>query len=199
MTSPSPLSPLLSSTNRAQPDFDALSAHFRQALEAACGAPGERFGECVRAALADAAPLVDLLSADVLRGSAERYTRHLLARDDAGRFAAAALVWRPGHITPVHAHHTWCGYRVVMGTLTEELFDWVDEDTCAAVASARERATGSSSFVGAGSEGIHRLANRSSAIAVSLHVYGVHADAIASRVNRVVAPITDIDPPRRAA
>lgn len=192
---PSPsLAPLRASTNRAQSAYDALTTQLQQALEAACGAPADRFGEHVRTALADAAPLADLLSADVLRGSADRYTRHLLAYDDAGRFAAAALVWRPGHITPVHAHHTWCGYCVAKGTLTEELFDLIDEDR-ATVIGARERSLGASAFVGAGSEGIHRLANRSSAIAVSLHVYGVHATAMASRVNRIV----DVEPPKQAA
>ncbi|MEJ0004618.1 MAG: hypothetical protein WDN30_15645 [Pararobbsia sp.] len=60
----------------------------------------------------------------MLAGSAASYSRHLLATDPAGRFAAAALVWRPGQQTAVHGHRTWCAYRVVQGTLHEEGFRW---------------------------------------------------------------------------
>ena len=94
------------------------------------------FARSMRIALADAAANPDLLTATQREGSLEKYRRHLLAADPHGRYAIAALVWLPQQASPVHAHHTWCGYRVVMGTLTEELFDWVGEDTCAAVARA---------------------------------------------------------------
>lgn len=183
------------STNRAQAAFEALSTHFRTALEAACGAPRDVFGSRVGAALADAAALVDVLPADVLLGSAERYTRHVLASDPTGRFAAAALIWRPGQMTPVHGHHTWCAYRVVKGVLTEEHFRWDTAELRAISTGTRHRSAGAASFVGAGFEGIHRLANQSSEIAVSLHVYGVHADALATRVNHCV----DTELPRQAA
>ncbi|HTJ92177.1 MAG TPA: cysteine dioxygenase family protein [Pararobbsia sp.] len=175
--------------------FDTLTSRVRAALEAACGAPDDLFGSHIRTALEQAAPLVDLLSSEILRGSAERYTRHLLASDAAGRFAAAALIWRPGQMTPVHGHHTWCGYRVVRGVLTEEVFEWDETETRAISRGSRERAAGAASFVGAGVRGIHRLANLSDEIAVSLHVYGVHADAIATRVNHCV----ETAEPRKAA
>jgi hypothetical protein len=34
---------------------------------------------------------------------------------------------------------------------------------------------------------LHRIANRSGAVAISLHVYGVGSDRIASGVNRIYA------------
>jgi predicted metal-dependent enzyme (double-stranded beta helix superfamily) len=195
MTSSPSLSRPIPSTNRAQTPFDALTAHFREALEAACGAPCDVFGSHVQAALADAAALVDGLPAEALCGSAERYTRHVLASDQAGRFAAAALIWRPGQMTPVHGHHTWCAYRVVKGALSEEHFRWDAAEERAVCVGTRPRPLGATSFVGAGFDGIHRLANLGDEIAISLHVYGVHADALATRVNHCV----DTERPLKAA
>ncbi|WP_240648288.1 cysteine dioxygenase family protein [Pararobbsia silviterrae] len=171
--------------------FDDLSTHFRRVLEGACGAHADTFEARVCDALREAAPLVDLLPANVLDGCAERYARHLLASDASGRFAAAALIWRPGQVTPVHGHHTWCGYRVVKGALTEEWFSARGTDGRASYIGTRMRPAGAASFVGPASDGIHRLANRGTTVAVSIHVYGVHADALASRVNRLV----DLDDP----
>ncbi|MEJ0004617.1 MAG: hypothetical protein WDN30_15640 [Pararobbsia sp.] len=57
---------------------------------------------------------------------------------------------------------------------------------CAALVETRPRATGDASFVRAGLGGIHRLGNRGDTTAVSFHVYGVHADDIATGVNRCV-------------
>ena len=187
------------STNRAHPAFDGLCAHFRSALEQACGEAAEAFGARIGAALADAAPLIDCLPDTVLRGCATSYTRHVLASDPAGRFAAAALIWRPGQSTPVHGHHTWCGYRIMRGVLTEERFEWREAQAHAWRTGLQHRAAGAASFVGAGYEGIHRLVNYTDEVAISLHVYGVHADAMSTRVNQVVERGDAPPPLERAA
>lgn len=187
MTTPLTVTPSFCSTNRAHPAFATLAEHFACALGRACDAHDACFGTRITDALREAAPLIDLLSKAELEGSAQRYTRHVLASDAAGRFAAAALIWRPGQCTPVHGHHTWCGYRVIKGALTEEWFEWDEAILRATHRGTRRREAGATSFVGAGTGGIHRLANHSDALAVSLHVYGVHADDIATHVNQLVA------------
>ncbi len=64
-------------------------------------------------------------------GSSENYRRHLLAADPHGRYAIAALVWQPHQASPVHAHHTWCGYAVIDGALSETVFEWNEREQCA--------------------------------------------------------------------
>ena len=89
------------------------------------------FARAVRAALAEAIADDTLLGATHREGSPDCYRRHLLAADPLGRYAVAALVWMPGQMSPVHAHHTWCGYAVIEGALTETVFEWSEAGQCA--------------------------------------------------------------------
>ncbi|MEI6000561.1 cysteine dioxygenase family protein [Paraburkholderia bengalensis] len=144
------------------------------------------FARGVRAALAEAAADPSLLTHDQREGAAACYRRHLLAADPHGRYAIAALVWMPGQASPVHAHHTWCGYAVIDGMLTETVYDWNADIDCAAPVREQAREPGAVSFVRAGRKGIHRLGNSSHAGAVSLHIYGVPGEQIATHVNDIV-------------
>src|SRR5690349_12130266 len=40
-----------------------------------------------------------------------------------GSFSIVAVVWPPGHVTPIHDHTTWCVFGVVQGVLREDVFD----------------------------------------------------------------------------
>jgi predicted metal-dependent enzyme (double-stranded beta helix superfamily) len=144
------------------------------------------FARNMRIALADAAANPDLLTATQREGSLEKYRRHLLAADPHGRYAIAALVWLPQQASPVHAHHTWCGYAVVDGALSETVFEWNGAQHCASATRTQARNTGAVSFVRGGRGGIHQLGNRSDAPAVSLHIYGVAGAQIATHVNDIV-------------
>ncbi|MEQ5838087.1 cysteine dioxygenase family protein [Paraburkholderia acidicola] len=150
------------------------------------------FASCVRAALAEAAADPALLSLAQRQGSLDRYRRHLLAADPCGRYAIAALVWHPGQASPVHAHHTWCGYAVVDGVLAETVYRWDVDAHCAVEARTQLRRRGAVSFTRAGHGGIHRLGNlaargtASGEPAVSLHLYGVTGAQIATHVNDIV-------------
>lgn len=166
---------------------DALDAMFE-----ACGPSPEPsdsafFARSMRMALADAAANPDLLTAAQREGSAEKYRRHLLAADPYGRYAIAALVWLPQQASPVHAHHTWCGYAVMEGTLSETVFEWNGARHCASATRTQARNRGAVSFVRGGRGGIHQLGNRSDEPAVSLHIYGVAGAQIATHVNDVVS------------
>jgi len=144
------------------------------------------FVRSVRAALAKAAADTSLLTPAQREGAADGYRRHLLAADPFGRYAIAALVWMPGQASPVHAHHTWCGYAVIDGTLTETVYDWHAADERASEVRGHPRVPGAVSFVRAGHTGIHRLGNAGNAPAVSLHLYGVSAAQLSTHVNDLV-------------
>ncbi|APA85156.1 cysteine dioxygenase family protein [Paraburkholderia sprentiae WSM5005] len=144
------------------------------------------FARSMRLALAEAAADPALLTPMQREGSAGSYRRHLLIADPRGRYAIAALVWQPGQASPVHAHHTWCGYAVVEGKLRETIFEWDDARQCASALRAQARKRGAVSFVRSGRGAIHRLGNGSDAQAVSLHIYGVEGARIGTHVNDTV-------------
>jgi predicted metal-dependent enzyme (double-stranded beta helix superfamily) len=145
------------------------------------------FGLAVRQALAAATQEPALLCDAQREGATDTYRRHLLAADTHGRYAVVALVWQGGQASPVHGHHTWCGYTVIEGTLSETLFHWNTETHRAVEARRHARDTGAVTFVGAGRGGIHRLENSVGGRAVSIHVYGVTGAQIATHVNDLVA------------
>lgn len=173
---------------------DALDAAFAAVPDGAdpAEAQGAAFAQRMRNALAQAAAEEVLLTPEQSEGAANCYRRHLLIADPQGRYAAAALVWQPGQASPVHGHHTWCGYTVLEGVLQETLYEWDDATDCASALRTQARAAGAVSYVRAGLAAIHRLANTGTRPAVSLHVYGVQGERIATHVNRLVA--TAVEP-----
>lgn len=90
------------------------------ALDHAVRIIDSRLDRTVAAILTDYVGEPDLLAGTHLPSSTERYARHLL---HAGQgFSVLAVVWRPGQMSPVHGHHTWCVLGVHRGSLTESLF-----------------------------------------------------------------------------
>jgi predicted metal-dependent enzyme (double-stranded beta helix superfamily) len=114
----------------------------------------------------------------------DRYVRHLLHADPEGGYAVVALVWRPGQMSPVHAHRTWCALGVHRGVLTETCYAPGDPPVPTA---AKLLAPGAISHGPARPDLIHRLANLSCRTAVSVHCYGVGFDDIGVGVNHVLA------------
>lgn len=188
-----------SAQGAAVPDASAACAvdRLRQALDEAfatvesgadpahCACP--EFARRVRAALTEAAAEDALLTPAQREGAVGGYRRHLLVADPRGRYAAAALVWQPGQASPVHAHHTWCGYAVLDGVLNETVYAWNEDARCAAPSRIRPREAGAVSYVRAGLTAIHRLSNDGARPAVSLHIYGVSSEQFATHVNRLVS------------
>ncbi|MBN3754576.1 cysteine dioxygenase [Paraburkholderia sp. Tr-20389] len=165
---------------------NALDAAFDACADALDPSQHASFARAVRAALAEAAADPALLTDAQREASTACYRRHLLAADPDGRYAIAALVWMPGQASPIHAHHTWCGYAVIDGTLTETLYDWQADDDCATPVREQSREPGAVSFTRSGRTCIHRLGNGSDSAAVSLHIYGVSGEQISTHVNDVV-------------
>ncbi|GAB7525482.1 cysteine dioxygenase family protein [Paraburkholderia sp. 2C] len=163
-----------------------LDLAFDACRDAADPSRDARFARAVRAALVEAAADTHWLTPAQREGAAEKYQRHLLAADPLGRYAIASLVWMPGQLSPVHAHHTWCGYVVLEGTLSEAIYDWNEEEDFAVPVRTQARDCGAVSYTRAGRGCIHRLGNTSDTPAISLHVYGVPEAEFATRVNDVV-------------
>ncbi|GAB3628129.1 3-mercaptopropionate dioxygenase [Pandoraea terrae] len=121
-------------------------------------------------------------------GSSASYQRHVLHSDPAGRFTIVSIVWQPGQVTPVHAHHVWCALAVVDGQLSEEVFGYNAETDLVhpKFTFEHKRLDGSSAL--AGLHHIHRIRNNSDRRAISVHVYGVDGTQVTTGVNRVLQP-----------
>ncbi len=155
-------------------------------IACACDEPAERMAARIVPALASAAADPQLLAPGQSRPQAEGYARHVLYADPAGRFTLLALVWDAGQFSPPHAHHIWCGYAVRSGVLTETLFAYDAAAGLARPTRVAVRAAGHACFAGSGLDQIHRLGNAGAEPAISIHVYGVARDRIATHVNRIV-------------
>jgi predicted metal-dependent enzyme (double-stranded beta helix superfamily) len=83
----------------------------------------------------------------------------------------------------VHAHRTWCALGVHQGVLTEHYYTPGTPPRLDAVHLRRE---GDISHGRADPDLIHRLANCSAEVAVSIHVYGVAFEAFCDQVNLIL-------------
>lgn len=118
--------------------------------------------------------------------SSQSYTRHVLHADPSGMFTVVALRWDPLQASPVHAHYTWCAYRVLRGVLTESHFEWDRSLEQAYLFNRVKREAGQSVCGHGGLDFIHRLGNEGDYTAVSIHVYGIDAARISTHVNRTM-------------
>ena len=101
-----------------------------------------------------------------------------------GSFSVVGLVWRPGQITPVHDHVTWCVIGVLQGAEYEELFALREGGTVLEEVGTNAGAPGDvSGFAPPGD--IHRVRNRGTDVAISLHVYGADISRLGSSVRRI--------------
>jgi len=159
------------------------------------GALPEDIPDAVRNTLQQSASL-SILPVDVsLQGRAEGYTRHVLYAHPAGLYTMVALVWRPGQMTPIHGHYTWCSYVVLQGAMHEDHFMWQRDRKCAVKTGQTARCPGDAFASHAGMEDIHRLCNTGNDIAISIHVYGVDQARVCTHVNRIARELdTDGEP-----
>jgi predicted metal-dependent enzyme (double-stranded beta helix superfamily) len=144
-----------------------MSARIRNALERAVADP-------------------TLLSAKHRVPEKKCYARHVLYSDPFGRFTILAIVWGPQQFSPPHAHDAWCAYAVYDGPLHETGYALDASGMRAKAICAAVRNPGYSCFAGAGLDQIHRLGNAGTKPAISIHVYGVERERIATHVNRVL-------------
>jgi predicted metal-dependent enzyme (double-stranded beta helix superfamily) len=123
-------------------------------------------------------PTPDVLTAEQRLGSPDSYRSHTLHVEPNGSFSILAVVWRPGQLTRIHDHMTWCAFGVIQGVEHEELFD-ADLNPIG----HSDNDTGDvSGFAPPGD--IHRVHNTGESTAISIHVYGTDVTRIGSSVRR---------------
>jgi 3-mercaptopropionate dioxygenase len=150
---------------------------------------GVRTAVAARADWADTARLVaeelrrhlpspDVLTAEERLGSPDGYRSHTLHVEPDGSFSIIALVWRPGQVTRIHDHLTWCVFGVIQGVEHEDLFD-ADLNL---IGRSDNHVGDVSGFAPPGD--IHRVHNTADSIAISIHIYGTDVTRVESSVRR---------------
>jgi 3-mercaptopropionate dioxygenase len=123
-------------------------------------------------------PTPDVLTAEQRLGSPDTYTSHTLHVEPDGAFSIIAVIWRPGQITRIHDHLTWCVFGVIQGIEHEELFD-ADLNP---VGENDNHVGDVSGFAPPGD--IHRVHNTADTTAISIHFYGTDVTRTGSSVRR---------------
>lgn len=101
-----------------------------------------------------------------------------------GSFSIAAMVWRPGQVTPVHDHVSWCVTGVLQGTEHEEIFALDAAGGVLTETARRQNPAGTvAGFAPPGD--IHRVRNAGDGVAVSMHIYGADLSRLGSSIRRV--------------
>jgi 3-mercaptopropionate dioxygenase len=128
-------------------------------------------------------PSPAVLTAEQRIGDPKGYRSYPLHTEPDGSFSVVALVWRPGQVTPIHDHVTWCVFGVVQGIEHEELFRLDEERDCLVEAGTKTNIAGEvSGFAPPGD--IHRVRNAGEKTAISIHIYGTDVSRIGSSVRR---------------
>jgi 3-mercaptopropionate dioxygenase len=123
-------------------------------------------------------PGPDVLSAEQRLGSPDGYRSHTLHVEPDGSFSIIALVWRPGQVTRIHDHLTWCVFGVIQGVEHEELFD----SDLNLIGRSDNHVGDVSGFAPPGD--IHRVHNTADTTAISIHIYGTDVTRTGSSVRR---------------
>jgi predicted metal-dependent enzyme (double-stranded beta helix superfamily) len=123
-------------------------------------------------------PSPDVLTAEQRLGSPDKPQSHTLHVEPDGSFSVIAVVWRPGQLTRIHDHVTWCVVGVLQGVEHEELFD----ADLRLIGESDNHVGEVSAFAPPGD--IHRVHNTFDETAISLHIYGTDVTRIGSSVRR---------------
>jgi predicted metal-dependent enzyme (double-stranded beta helix superfamily) len=136
-----------------------------------------------------------LLTAAQLAGDAAGYQTHPVHVEPDGSFSIAVMVWRPGQVTPIHDHVSWCVTGVLAGIEYEEIFTVSPDGGSLAAVTRRQNRPGTvAGFAPPGD--IHRVRNSGDGIAVSMHVYGTDLARLGSSIRRVYDLPVDVPAPR---
>jgi predicted metal-dependent enzyme (double-stranded beta helix superfamily) len=147
---------------------DAVAAHADWAETA----------ELVAEQLREHLPTTEVLTPEQREGWADTYGSHTLHVEPDGSFSIIAVIWRPGQVTRIHDHTSWCVFGVIQGIEHEELYD-ADLNL---VGKADNHAGDVSGFAPPGD--IHRVHNTTGETAISIHIYGTDVTRIGSSVRR---------------
>jgi predicted metal-dependent enzyme (double-stranded beta helix superfamily) len=123
-------------------------------------------------------PGPDVLTDEQRAGDPDEYRGHTLYVEPDGSFSIVGLVWRPGQLTRIHDHVTWCVFGVIEGVEHEELFD-ADLNL---LGESDNHVGEVSGFAPPGD--IHRVHNTGDQTAISIHIYGTDVTRVGSSARR---------------
>lgn len=157
-------------------ELEQLAAGVRSVV--ATGADWARTAELVADQLRAHLPGPEVLTPEQRLGSPEHATSHTLHVEPDGSFSITAVVWRPGQVTRVHDHTTWCVFGVIQGVEHEDVYD-ADLN----LIGSNDGLVGDvNGFAPPGD--IHRVHNTGDEVAISIHIYGTDVTRIGSSVRR---------------
>jgi predicted metal-dependent enzyme (double-stranded beta helix superfamily) len=107
--------------------------------------------------------------------------------DEEGSYSLQIFVWPPGSRTRVHDHSSWGAYCCAAGTVLEERYERLDDSSVSSHARLEKlwqlswSSADGASTVQPGDEGIHRVGNPGSEVAISVHLYGPRTGGVDGR------------------
>ena len=144
----------------------------------------QRTAELVASELGKHLPGPEVLTEEERAGEPDDYRCHILHVEPDGSFSVTAMVWRPGQVTPIHDHVTWCVFGVVQGAEYEELYGLdADQQHLVEVGRSQNDVGEVSGFAPPGD--IHRVRNHGDGVAISIHVYGADITRLGSSIRRI--------------
>jgi 3-mercaptopropionate dioxygenase len=158
------------------PALTELVAGVRTAVRA--HADWERTARLVAEQVRAHLPGPEILTAEQRLGRPDKAAGHVLHVEPDGGFSILGLVWRPGQITRIHDHTTWCVVGVLAGTEHEDRYD----ELLNPIGEFDNRTGDVRGFAPPGD--IHRIRNVHAETAITLHVYGTDVTRIGTSVRR---------------
>ncbi|HWG62233.1 MAG TPA: cysteine dioxygenase family protein [Streptosporangiaceae bacterium] len=135
-------------------------------------------------------PRAEVLTRHERFGHPAGYRSHVLHVEPDGTFSVVAMVWLPGQVTPIHDHVSWCVTAVVQGTEYEEVFTLSSDGASLRRFGSNINPRGEVSFFAPPGD-IHRVRNRGSDVAISVHVYGADISRLGSSIRNIYdLPVT---------
>ncbi len=156
--------------------LDALVARIRIAVDSR--ADWSRTARLVADQLRAHLPGPEVIPPEQRLGSPERAAGHTLHVESDGSFSVTAVVWRPGQLTRIHDHMTWCVFGVIQGVEHEDVYD-ADLNL---IGQTDHLVGDVNGFAPPGD--IHRVHNTGEEVAISIHTYGTDVTRIGSSVRR---------------
>ena len=157
-------------------ELATLVSGVRSAVEAHAG--WSETAQLVAEQLRHNMPGPEVLTDEQRAGSPDDYRGHTLYVEPDGSFSIVGLVWRPGQLTRIHDHTTWCVFGVIQGIEHEELFD-ADGNV---IGESDNHVGDVSGFAPPGD--IHRVHNTGGETAISIHIYGTDVTRLGSSARR---------------
>jgi predicted metal-dependent enzyme (double-stranded beta helix superfamily) len=136
----------------------------------------------------------DLLRDSDRRGFRDHYRTNVMHVHPRGAYSIVALVWQPGQRTPIHSHRSWCVVGVHEGRELERSFRLAADGLVQA--DQHVLAQGHVTWLLAGEQDIHDVANADATTTISIHIYGLDYMTAGSSVLDIY---TERDPTRATA